>query len=231
MSADRREFLNRLAAGTAALGGLSLGLPFAVGEAAAAVLPAPGAGQGGWDTKWPDRLTGRVRSVFDVPEVESGFGVWRASIWRLQYEAALGIPVRECSTALVMRHNAIILAMTQAYWDRYEIGKEWGVRHPLTNEPTTRNPALLGESDGLGQPFAGFALPNFHAQGGVSLACDLALGAFIIPTIQKADAVSPEVARERALGFLVPGVILQPSGVFAVLLAQQMKQALYIRAS
>jgi hypothetical protein len=225
---SRREFLDRLAVGSAALGGLSLGL-----TALPARLEAAGIAvsrQGSWNTSWPDKLTGSVRTVFDVPEVESGYGVWRASIWALQYEAALGIPARDTSTALVLRHNAIILAMRQAFWDEYGIGKDGSVAHPLTLEPTTRNPALLGEADGVPAPYSTFALDQFQERGGVILACDLALQQ-MIALVEKADKVSPEAARTKAIAMLVPGVILQPSGVFSVLLAQQKKQALYIRAS
>jgi hypothetical protein len=34
------------------------------------------------------------------------------------------------------------------------------------------------------------------------------------------EIVSDELARERAIGYLVPGVVLQPSGVFAAIGAQ-----------
>jgi hypothetical protein len=228
MPTTRRDFLDRLALGTAAIGGISLGLgglPTRLEAAGIAVNR-----QGAWDTKWPDRLTGRIRTVFDVPEIESGYGVWRASIWAFQYEAALGVPARDCSTALVLRHNAIVLAMTQEYWDTYGVGKDGAIPHPVTLEPTTRNPALLGAADGLPAPLSEFNLDAFMQRGGVILACDLALQD-VIATIAKADGIAPEAARAKALRLMVPGVILQPSGVFSVLLAQQVRQALYIRAS
>lgn len=229
MQTNRREFLDRLALGAAALGGITAGL-----GAFPSRLDAAGISLGrsaDWDTQWPEKLTGSIRSVFDVPEIESGFGVWRASIWSAQFDQTAVAPAADCSTALVLRHKAIVLAMSQEYWDRYEVAKEWKVTHPLTGEPTTRNPALLAEADGIPEPFAGYGLRGFHRRGGVTLACDLALGAFIVPKIQATDNVNAEVARARAVGFVIPGVIMQPSGVFAVLLAQQKKQASYIRAS
>lgn len=229
MQTNRREFLDRLAVGTAAIGGLGIGL-----GALPAVVEASGlevSHRSEWDTRWPDRLTGRTRAVYDVPEVESGLGVWRASIWANQFSETLGMPLSECSTALVLRHHGIVLAMSQAYWDKYGIGESWKVTHPLTGAVTPRNPVLLGASDGVPAPFADFGLQGFQRRGGVALACNLALGVFVIPVITQRDGVSAEVARERAIGYLAEGVILQPSGVFAVMLAQQMKQAQYIRAS
>ena len=48
--------------------------------------------------------------------------------------------------------------------------------------------------------------------------------------VQRADKVSPEAARKVVLDHIVPGVILQPSGVFAAILAQGAGAA-YIHAS
>ena len=229
MPTDRRQFLDALAVGAVTLGGVSLGLGAMPAELAAATRPTA-AGAAEWDTSWPSRLRGRVKTVFDVPEVESGYGVWRASIWARQYEQVLGIPARELATALVIRHNAIVLAMTQPFWDRYGLAEVSKATHPITGEPTRRNPALLGAEDGLGDPHVSFALPAFMARGGVALACDLALQD-LVAIVQKVDGVDEATAQRRAVAGLVPGVILQPSGIFAALHAQQAAQALYIRAS
>lgn len=236
---SRREFLDRLALGATALGGLSLGLGAMQDVAHAAPSPsaspsrefdAVDAQTDEWDVRWPSRLTGTVRTVFDVPEVESGYGVWRASIWSRQYEAVLGTRPRDMSTALVLRHNAIVLAMRQEFWDRYAIGRRKQVTHPATLEPTDRNPALLSSTRGeVPAEYDAFALDRFLARGGIALACDLALRD-CVALIEQEERVSAEDARKRAVALMVPGVILQPSGVFAALRAQQ-AGALYIRAS
>lgn len=230
MTTSRRAFLDRLAVGSAALGGLAVLGSVLPSDLAAAVPDHPVRSTDDWDLRWTDRLGGRIRTCFDVPEVESAYGVWRASIWARQYEATLGIPARDLSTALVLRHNAIVLAMQQSFWDKYGVAAVAKATHPLSGEPTQRNPALLGVADGVADPYAQFSLTAFLARGGVALACDLALQD-MVALVAKADGVSAAVARERAIAALVPGVILQPSGVFAVLYAQQMRQALYIRAS
>ncbi len=227
MSATRRQFLDSLATGAVALGA-SAALP-----ASLAALPraeAEGVQPGDWDVTWGRRLTGRVKAVFDVPEVESGFPVWRASIWAKQYEQVLGVPPRETSTALVLRHNAIILAMQQSFWAQYGIGKAMHVTHPLTEQPIDRNPAMLGAGDGIGAPYVDFALDRFIARGGVALACNLALQFAVVPLIMKGEGLDEARANARARELLVPGVILQPSGMFAVLRAQE-AGAFYFRAS
>jgi hypothetical protein len=222
----RREFLDRLALGLASLPAeLSAASPRST-----QALAAAGAEADAWDTKWPARLTGRIKTVFDVPAVESGYGVWRATIWAKQYEAVLGMRPSELSTAVVLRHDAIVLAMQQAFWDNYAIGKAKGITHPATLAPTDRNPVLLASARGeVPAAYDAMALDQFIARGGVALACDLALRD-CVALVEKQDGVSAEEARKRAIAYLVPGVILQPSGIFAVLLAQQ-AGALYVRAS
>jgi hypothetical protein len=226
MTTDRRQFLDKLALGAVAVGGAAIGLSALPRELSAS--PTYRASE--FDVRWPSRLTGRVRAVFDVPEVESAYGVWRATLWARQFEGELGIPAAQLSTALVLRHNAIVLAMQQSFWDKYGLGEVSKATHPLTGEPTKRNPALLSAADGTPAPYDSFALQPFMSRGGVILACNLAL-ADMVALVAKTDGVSDAVARERAVAGLVPGVILQASGVFAVLLAQHEKQTMYIRAS
>ncbi|MBX3133350.1 MAG: hypothetical protein KF689_08200 [Gemmatimonadaceae bacterium] len=231
MQTDRRQFLGKVASGAMAVGGVGLGLaamPDTLG--AAMPLAADASRDATWDMQWAARLSGRVRTVFDVPEVESGYGVWRASIWEGQYSQLMGIPAAEFSTALVLRHNAIVLAMRQSAWDRYGLAELSKATHPVDDKPTTRNPALLGVQDGLGEPHVSFALPEFMRRGGVVLACDLALSV-IAGHMAGVDGVPPAEAKDRAIAALVPGVVLQPSGVLAVLHAQRAAGALYIRAS
>lgn len=223
----RRDFLDRLVIGGLGAGGVALGLA-AFPEALAAESP-PGQGSE-WDQSWLARLNGRVRAVFDVPEIDRGYGVWRASVWSRQFEALRGIPAAQLSTALVLRHNAIVLAMTQEFWDRYGLASP-RVEHPLTGAVIARNPALLGAADGLEEPYASFALPQFIARGNPVLACDAALRLQLVPLVMAKDGVPADEARTRAIAGLVQGVILQPSGIFAALVAQQDRQALYISSA
>ncbi|MGQ0538289.1 MAG: hypothetical protein ACT4R6_05030 [Gemmatimonadaceae bacterium] len=227
MSNERREFLGR-AAGVALFGAL----PFELPRPVSAVAAAPHSTSGGdkWDVSWAKRLTGKHRAVFDCAEVESGYGVWRASIWANQYREVLGVQPNDLSTALILRHNGIVLAMQQEFWDKYKIGETKKVTHPLTLQPTERNPALLGPPrDEVPAPYDSFALDRFIARGGIVLACNLALQD-CVELIRTKDNVAPDEARMRAIAALVPGVILQPSGVFSAVLAQE-AGASYVRAS
>jgi hypothetical protein len=228
MSSTRRDFLGKVAVNAAVLGAM----PFSMDFTSLTGTPAPVAPQQGekWDVSWPAKLTGKHKAVFDVPEVDSGYGVWRASIWAKQYQDVLGVAPKDMSAAVVLRHNGIVLAMQQAFWDKYGIGKAKNALHPVTQQPTDRNPVLLSSSrNEVPEQFDAVALDKFIARGGVALACNLAL-ADCVELIKSKDGVSDADARKQAIAYMVPGVILQPSGVFAAIRAQE-AGATYLRAS
>jgi hypothetical protein len=222
MIPTRREFLERVATLTA----LST-VPFSL-----SALPShdDSLQQNNWDLSWTKRITGKYRAVFDVPEIESGYGVWRATIWANQYMDTLKAAPTDLSSVVVLRHTGIVLGMTQPFWDKYGIGKAKSVMHPATEEPTDRNPVLLSSSrKEVPAPMDAFALDQYIKRGGIVLACNLAF-ADVVGTIEKAEKVSADDARKQALAMLVPGVIMQPSGVFGALYAQEFG-CKYIRAS
>jgi hypothetical protein len=180
-----------------------------------------------WDLIWPQRLKGKRRAVFDVVEIESGYGVFRASVWAGQCVDVLGDSASDVSPVIVLRSHAIILALQQSFWDRYSVGRLRRVTHPVSLKDTTRNPVLMDASDGLPAPLLQATLLQQIARGTTVLACNLALQSWI-------DAIrerrSDAEARQEAISALVPGVILQPSGVLAAAMAQE-HGCNYIRAS
>jgi len=225
MDTTRRDFLGKIAMNAAMLGAMPLSFDLASVSAAAA--PAQGEK---WDLSWVDRITGKHKAIFDVPEVDSGYGVWRATIWGKQYQDVLGTSPKDLSAVLVLRHNGITLAMQQAFWDKYGIGKAKGALDPVTQKPTDKNPALLSSSRGeVPAMYDAMALDKFIARGGIALACNLAF-ADCVELVKSKENVDDAAARKQALSFLVPGVILQPSGVFAAIRAQE-AGAIYLRAS
>ena len=56
---------------------------------------------------------------------------------------------------------------------------------------------------------------------GTVLACNLAFSLDVVPRVQEMMKLDEAKAREMALQHIVPGIILQPSGVFATLRAQE----------
>jgi hypothetical protein len=224
MTVNRRTFIGAAAMNAAALASLPADL-----FASAQTGTGPLASSDEWSVDWRRKLSGKHKGVFDNTEVESGYGVWRAAAWARQHMEVLKASMSDITPAIVLRHNAIVLAMQQSFWDKYGIGASKKVMHPLTGEATDRNTVLLGEKDGIPAPFNQASLTNQLSHGVIVLACNLALQD-CVDLIAKTDKVEPDEARKRAIAYLVPGVILQPSGVFAVTQAQE-AGASYVKAS
>lgn len=232
MSPDRREFLQRLTVGSVALGALPATLSAAEptsresssGSSTTAYeefLAEQQAQAATFDVTWAQKLTGKYRAVFDVPAMEGGAGVWRAGMWVNHYKDVLKAQPSDINPVVVIRHSAIPYIMNHEFWDRYDVAKNNKVRHPLTDKKTRRNPVLMNaEEDKLPPSFASYNLQSQIERGVIVLACNLAFGGMVSLVAQKEKLKFPE-ARTKALTMMVPGVILQPNGIFGVTLAQQ----------
>lgn len=226
MSTNRREFLGTLTAsamlGTLPLSEIGLDDILATEEAQKA--------REEFDMSWTAKLAGKKhRACFDCAEIEGGAGTLRASLWENQYVATLGADRADIITVLILRHNASVLGLTQEMWDRYGIGAQKGVKSFLTDKETDRNPVLTGSAEGVSANIEAMLLRAFQARGGVVLLCGVALRNWSA-TIATKDGVSREEAYKRTVAGVVPGAIVQPSGVFAAVRAGQ-EGCAYVRAS
>jgi hypothetical protein len=214
MTTRRRDFLGWLG-GTSmfALGGPPLA-PH-VHALAGSVHPDPI--DETFDVSWADRVQGKFRAVFDSPEISEGAALFRAVLWCDEYKSVYGTARADMSPVLVVRHEAIHLAMNDAYWKRFKIGKEAKLKTPEGKKWAEANPVRTSPP-GTPEKYARYNLEAFMADGGIALACNLAFSE-VVAKFQKEDKLAAAAARERAIEHMVPGVLLQPSGVFAVLRA------------
>lgn len=225
MSANRRDFLQRLAVGGVAASVLP-GTLHAAGTVrdespAFNELHAPEQQAQTWDTTWPSRITGKYRAVFDVPLLEGGSGVWRAGLWRNHYRDFMKAEPADISPVLVIRHSAIPFIMTQEFWETYEVAKTREILHPMTEKKTMRNPVLMNaEVDKLPPTYANMTLDKQMELGTIVIGCNMAFFA-MTSLVAKKDKVSNSEARTKALSMMLPGVILQPNGIFGLTLAQE----------
>lgn len=180
--------------------------------------PHPGSRADTFDMRWVDKVQGKFRAVFDSPEIADGAALFRAILWCDEYKEVYGTPRTDMSPVIVFRHQAIVLTMNDAYWKQYKVGKQhkmkgpdgkWGEVNPIRVTPTDTPPA-----------FANYNLEEFIKDGGIVLGCNLAFGE-IVGRVQHDEKLAPEAARTRALSLMIPGITLQPSGVFAALRAQE----------
>lgn len=217
MTTPRRDFLGLLGAvtlgGTVAPHTLSAGGP----------SPRPLAGfhppsrSADWDMSWLQRLPGKYRAVFDAPEVSEGDPVLRAVIWGHQMREVFGATPAEMSRVLVLRHNGIELAMNDAYWARFDAAERHGFMD-ASGKPLRVNPMRTARPE-VPEAFRDFTLERFAADGGIILSCDLALRHYVVPRYA-ALGMSEANAYTAAVRDMIPGIIPQPSGIFAVSVAQ-----------
>jgi intracellular sulfur oxidation DsrE/DsrF family protein len=230
----RRDFLTQLAAAGLASAGLT-----AIGSAAHA-QPATGGSAPKFDDSWTARVrSARHKAVFDAPEVQDGLGLWQAWLFRRGYREALG-PAEAAATVpvVVIRHAATVLAIDDALWAKYKLGESRKLNDPVTKKPAERNPFARPLPDAP-KPEGNFAVmlegqpePNIQTllkDGAVVLACNLALEN-MIGAMAKRSEQTVEAVRAETHANLVPGVILQPSGVYAVIRAQE-AGCVYLRST
>jgi hypothetical protein len=172
-----------------------------------------------WDVSWPKRLTGKHKAMFDVPEVEGGVGVMRAGIWQRQYADVLKTQPGDLSTVIVVRHNGIFLGMNQEFWTTYEVGKAEKLKGD-DGKTLKHNPVLPTPGQDAPASMRALMLDKQIENGAIVLGCGLAYRS-VVGMIQQRDKLDAAEARKKANSMLVPGLIMQPSGIFANVMAEE----------
>jgi len=205
----RRDFLGQLGAAAAALFAPPI-------QSAARHVPIHGSS---WDLSWVDRLTDvPYRVVFDATDVADGFALDLAVMFLDQNHEVYGTRDDQARAVIVMRQLGTPLALGDALWDRYAIGEEIKVHDPATHQLARRNP-FLRAAQGASPEVAKAKLEALRARGTILLLCNIAANNWASRHASLAHRDVEEVRAEVRNG-LAPGVILVPSGVFALIRAQ-----------
>jgi hypothetical protein len=206
--APRRRFLGGVAAGVAAL---------VVGRAASAgaelnrITATPPA-----DEKWLAKIKGTHRQVVDCTSHNDGFGVAFALNFIDTTKDALSAPESEFTSVVGFRHFSMPLALNDAMWKKYKIGEMLNVTDPATKAPAVRN---IFRDNILGRP--GLTYEQVIATRPVILyACNVALTVLSGMAAPNA-ATTPDAAKAEWTANILPGVVIVPSGVYALNRAQQ----------
>ena len=220
MSTDRREFLGTMLAASVApmVGATALRRNGGTSEPPALAPSRPSASP--WDVSWADKLTGKHKAVFDNVEVSMGLGMLRAQLWLKDYAEVYNAQPADMSGVVVLRHGAIWAIMNDEFWKMHKIGELTKINDPATKAPVTRNPFVGPNVIGLPPALADDVLKKCLASMTV-LACNVAFSLYVVEKVKADTKMDDAKAREHALTYVIPGVILQPSGVFATLRAQE----------
>jgi hypothetical protein len=211
-NSSRRSFLTNVAGGAAALAATG----FAANELLGQGVPSYPPPQGGWDLSWIAKVEkAKYRGVFDAAEIADGVTFTNATVFMAAYKEVYNAADSDMGLVVVIRHNAITMAVNDAMWERGKLGEALKVNDG--EAPATRN-IWIGRKAGDGTVRAG-PMDALMARGVTVLCCNLALmraaGQFA-----RSQNIPVEEARKLYIDNLVPGVIRQTNGIFATTRAQ-----------
>jgi len=213
-SSPRRSFLGRLAAGTAALG-LTAFLPVTACAAEKTVANASDS-TSTEPSEWPGTLKTKHKMVGDAFAMNEGFPLAFAYTFMLPYASATPSPA---TAVIVLRHGGFPIALNDAVWAKYKIGKAMNVMDPATKAPSEHNPYFNAKPGSL--PLDDMAVDKLMAHGTIFGACNVALH-FLSAKFAGAAGVTPEVALKDWTAGIIPGITVIPSGTWGVNRAQEL---------
>jgi hypothetical protein len=110
------------------------------------------------------------------------------------------------------------MAFNDAMWEKYRIGKVAKIKSG--NDWATRNPYLNGRGSGGRGDRPSSTLAWFASHGHVLLGCNMAALGYA-GSFAEGTGLDSKAVYEDLKANLVPGMILQPNGIYAVHRAQE----------
>lgn len=178
------------------------------------------------DDKWLDRLTGKYKQVFDMPNPTHGLGLIHIRNYLKAWKDTHNLEHPQVNAVGTMYYMTTPLGFTDPMWEKYKFGEVIKETDEKTNAPATRNIFLkadAGESTlsikGIADWPADTSIEALQQKGTLFIMCNNALNFWAMnvanATNQKMDAV-----RTEFLAHLVPGVVIVPAMVMAINQAQ-----------
>jgi hypothetical protein len=227
----RRQFIGQLTASAIVLASGACAQPLTATQSAATPEPAPRPATPPvpvhWDDSWFTRLTAKHKAVFDSPGIEEGAALSHATGYITGMRDAVAAGPADVQTVLVIRHMAIPMAFNDAMWEKYELGKElkikdandkWEIRNPYAAPAPPKEGARARAAGNAARPQSTFMW--LAANGHILLGCDRATRGYA-GQISRRTKANNQAVYEELKANLVPGFILQPTGVYAVHRAQE----------
>lgn len=204
-SPARRSFIGSVAVGTLALVSAPLQ------SISADTVPEQ-------DDPWLQALKGKHKQVFDAATLNSGFAFAFASNYVRTMTEHYKLAAGDVTAFVVARFTGTGLALTDAIWKKYALGKLWNITDPATKAPAERNLFYMSKPGDMANIDA--SADKFIARGGVVVVCGLALRVWSNATAAAAG-VTPAVAFAEFTAGVIPGAHIAPSGVLAIAKAQE----------
>jgi intracellular sulfur oxidation DsrE/DsrF family protein len=199
---DRREFFAQLAAVAA--------VP--------SLLAEPPSRRVAWDLSWLDTLASKKhKAVFDATMITSGLAPGHVDLYLRDYKEIYGTDDKDMGAVLVIRHEAVPMFLNDAFWQKYQLGTRLRLNDPVTGTATQRNYFAAGGARPVPELTT---LEQLHSRGVMLLGCNNALTS--LAKIMAQQAGQPvEAVQVEVRAAVLPMVTLVPSGIFAVMRAQE----------
>ena len=164
------------------------------------------------------KVKGKHRIIYDAPEPHDGFPViWSWAFYKTNNDT--GSQDSDLTAMVVLRHNAIPLAMEDRLWEKYKLGEVFHVNDATTGAPALRNPYWI-PTDGPFKAFGIDGMKTLQERGVLFCVCDLAISVYS-SVVAQSMSLNAEDVRKDWLAGLLPGIQAMPSGVWAVGRAQE----------
>lgn len=204
----RRRFLAQLSGGLAGLVGFS--------------APASADALTSLDDHdaWMARARGEHRQIFHAATHGDGAAMLMASNYLDIYVSAYGAAPAHVSAVIGVHGSALPIGLTDAAWDKYELGKRNNISDPDTKEHAKRNIYATGGP---------ISIDTVMRRGIVLLVCNVALTRLSNSIATSTTLAQPDVYNDLR-GSIIPDAVLVPGLVVALNRAQE-KGFTYVRAS
>ena len=209
-SSQRRAFLGKLVAGAAALGFTSLVSPL---QAKAAAI-----NEGSSEAdRWFNKVKGKHRIVFDATNHHDGFPLAWSRVF-LATNNETGTADDDLGVVVILRHDAIALALEDRLWDKYKLGEVFKIQDSATKAASVRNMYWNPKPGEL--HFPDMSVDQLQKRGVMFCVCEMAVTVYSSIVAKNMKLEAADVKKDWLKGVL-PGIQLVPSGVWAVSRAQE----------
>jgi intracellular sulfur oxidation DsrE/DsrF family protein len=209
---SRRAFISQLGIASAAVAsnrGVALESPQSIRSGALDT----------WDMSWLESLkTARYRAVVDVSTLEDGYGLALAAMLMDQTREVHGVRDDDVKIVLVHRRGGTPIVFGDTLWERFPLGEETKQADGATKAPVRHNP-FHRPTAGASAESAANKLATLQKRGVIVLVCNIAATNWS-HTLAEATKRDAATVKKEVFANLVAGTIVVPSGVFALMRAQ-----------
>ena len=170
------------------------------------------------DAWFINNIKGSHRIAYDGSTPHNGLPIiWNWAFYKSNNQT--GSPDSDITAMTVLRHTAIAYAFNSDIWNKYPIGKVFGINDNSTGKPSLRN-TVYEPQEGDFPPLGIDGIKIMQERGALFCVCNLAISVYS-GVIANQMQLDPKKVQEEMIAGVLPGIQLVPSGVWALGRAQE----------